>query len=216
MCKKKSATSCLHSQYSDYENSVAPLLTILRKKKSTSGQKTRASEALGTLAALAFNAERHKLTFSDSQKQHIEFSGCGVFDLVFKDSSGTIEVKEAKGGKSHYGTCRDIKGKKRVTQCTPKYNKVITHKMKHSNYKGRHPSVACSTHTGSPDGKCSKCKKSEREHRRNWGGIVKKSITNRKFRKISVRGGYTKTCLKEPKAIEKYELDTNGNKMIIV
>ena len=214
MCKKKSATSCLPKSYSDYEKTVKPFLKIAQSSKSTPNQKRKASEEIGTSAAIAYNAKRHKISYSQSQKRHTEFRGSGVPDLTM-EVGGMLEVKEAKGGTSGYGTCKDIKGKKRVTQCTPRYTAVIAHKMAHSNYKGRHPSVGCKTHKASPNGTCKNCKTAERDLRRKTGSAMQKGITKRKIRKIAIRGSYTKTCLRAPKPIEGYELDKTGNKKTI-
>lgn len=213
MCKKKSAKSCLPKAYSDYEKAVKPYLKIVQSN-APANKKRKASEEIGTAAAIAYNAKRHKITFSQSQKQHEEFRGCGVPDLTMK-VGGVLEVKEAKGGSSGYGTCKDIKGKKRVTQCTPRYTAVIAHKMKHSNYRGRHPEVGCKNHKKNPAGTCNGCKKAERDRRRTTGKSMDDGIKKRKIRKIAIRGDYTKTCLRPPKPIEGYELNKNGGKKMI-
>lgn len=215
MCKASSVASCLPRAYHEYELSVAKELLILRSKNSTKGEKTRASESLGEKAALAYNAHIHNMTLDESTQSHSIFSGCSVIDAGMEHKDGTVEVKEAKGGKSHYGTRRDINGKKRVTQCTPSYNKVINHKMKHSNYKGRHPTIGCNTHTNAPVGTCKGCKNAEKDHRKKWGNILESSVSKRKYKKRAVRGDYNDTCVSEPSLIESYELDKNGNKQMI-
>lgn len=212
MCKKKSVTSCLTSSYTDYGKIAKPVWK--RINKSSGSKKTQASEELGSLAAIAFNAFRLGISLTTSQKRHIEFRGCGVFDLVYQRKNGRIEVKEAKGGRSRYGTRASYGGGKRVTQCTPSYNKTIAKVMKHSNYKGHDPSVGCATHSGSPDGDCKACVTAERDHRREWGRTILRSIRKRRITKFAVRGGYTKTCLREPKVIDQYKLDKNGDALV--
>jgi hypothetical protein len=213
MCKKKSAASCLSSQWSDYETSVTPFLKIARSKKSTQQQKRQASEQIGSLAAKAYNAKRHKITLAQSDQQHEEFHGSGVPDMTMQVGKN-LEVKEAKGGKSGYGECMDISGKKKVKQCTPKYMKVIAHKMAHSKYNGNHPKGGC-THNAGKKKPCLACRKRERTRQQGVGKKMQKGISKRTILKVAIRGHYTKLCLREPKVIEAYNLDNTGNKQMV-
>jgi len=91
MCKKTSTGFCMPPQYREYEKLAIPLIKIINSKKSPKPDKTQASEMLGTLAAIAYNARRLGITFSKSQAEHQEFSASGVFDLVMKCKNGDIE-----------------------------------------------------------------------------------------------------------------------------
>lgn len=209
MCKKSATATCITKQNNDYLLSIAKHLKTAQSKKSSARDKRHASEEIGTKAAIAKNAERHKISFDDSEKQHTEFRGSGVPDLVMKASDGTLEVKEAKGGKSSYGTRKAVSGKKRVKQCTPEYTKSIGTAMKRSNYKGRHPTRACANH-GMPVGTCKGCKEAEKDHRRTTGKGILDSMVKKTHRKVAVRGDYNKTCALLPKVIDNYTVDGKG------
>lgn len=213
MCKTTATGACLPLPYSDYEKAAQPYIAAINAFGATQSQKRLASEQLGSLAAVAYNANRHGSTFGAEKLRHTEFSGCGVFDLVFYDlTTGKVEVKEAKGGGSQYGDCYDIPHKTRVKQCTQEYNEVIIHKMKHSHYGGRHPSVPCAGHivTG-PFPNCKNCKAAEAQHRQNTGHAVEKAVAKGDFTKIAVRGNYDGNCLKVPQKLTAYEIDLSGN-----
>lgn len=205
MCKPSTSAYCLPSAYKDYEDAAKPFLLVCNDKTKTPNNKRKASEEIGTLAAIAYNANRHGVSFKKAKSDHDEFSGCGVVDLMQKTTTGTTEMKEAKGGSSSYGDRNDHLNGGRVKQCTPEYNEVIIDKMKNSNYKGRHPEVACSTHTGAPDGKCKDCKNAERKRRRKSGKDMYLANATGDLEKHAVRGGYKGDCLKEPKKIDAYK-----------
>jgi hypothetical protein len=211
MCQKSSIKPCVHKQFADYELKVKPEFSKIIKKATPRGEKISASEFIGTMAAIAVNAVIHNMTFSQSTLRHVEFQGCGVFDLIMDTGGGAMEVKEAKGGSSRYGTRMQAGGKKRVKQCTPSYNREIIEAMRKSNYKGRHPTVPCAAHAGGgPHNDCPGCVSAERNHRRSAGTKLLKSLTQGKLTKVSVRGGYNKTCLKNPAIIESYKTDGKG------
>lgn len=210
MCKKNPEATCLTKVNSDYLNSIIPYLKVVQSSKSKPGEKRKASEEIGTNSAIAKNAERHDMSFDESKKNHTEFRGCGVPDLVMEATDGTLEIKEAKGGKSSYGTRAATPGsKKRVVQCTPEYTTSIGKAMKRSNYKGRHPTVPCNKHT-SPKSTCTGCRTAERNHRRTFGSRITKSMHKQKHRKVGVRGDYNETCAQVPEVINNYTLDKNG------
>jgi len=197
--------------YKDYETAAVPALNTINASGATISDKRKGSEELGSLASIAYNAVRHGSTFAVAQGDHTEFMGCGVFDLVYVDATtGKVEVKEAKGGGSSYGDCWDISHKKRVKQCTPEYNDVIIHKMKHSNYRGRHPTVSCVPHGGTPIPSCPHCKQAEATHRQNTGLAVEKALGSGDFSKIAVRGDYDGNCLKAPQKLDAYSISSTG------
>lgn len=209
MCKKSSTATCLTKQSHDYLLAIANDLKKAQSANSSPSDKRKASEEIGTKAAIAKNAERHSMSFDDSTKQHTEFRGSGVPDLVMKAPDGTLEVKEAKGGKSSYGTRKAATGKKRVKQCTPEYTLSIGTVMKRSNYKGRHPTRACANH-GNPVPSCTGCKNAEKDHRRTTGKGILDSMVKKTHRKVAVRGDYNKTCAQVPEVIDNYTVDGKG------
>ena len=214
MCKPSTSAYCLPKPYNDYEDAAKPYLAICNDSSQTSNDKRKASEEIGTLAAIAYNAQRHGLTFSAAKSAHVEFRGCGVVDLTYKSSSGTLEVKEAKGGSSDYGDRRDHLNGGRATQCTPKYMQVIIDLMVRSNYRGRHPEVACAAHPLAPDGGCNDCRIEERQRRRQSGADMYVQYYKNTLEKHAVRGGYKDDCLRQPAKIDAYRI-VNGSAVAI-
>lgn len=206
MCKPSTSAYCLPTQFKDYEDEAKPFLAICTDSTKTPNEKRKASEEIGTLAAIAYNADRHNVSFKKAKSDHEEFRGCGVVDLTYDSTAGTKEIKEAKGGSSSYGDRKDHINGGRVTQCTPEYTEVIIDKMKNSDYKGRHPEAACATHKGAPDGKCKNCKSEEKKRRRKSGADMEVDFSLDKLEKHAVRGGYNGDCLKEPKKIDAYKI----------
>src|SRR5438128_6034395 len=102
MCKKNAEATCLEQQDSEYMDAIQADLKVVQSPTETPQKKRKASEEIGTKAAIAVNAKRHKQSFSDAKKEHTEFRGCGVPDLTMKTKTGELEVKEAKGGTSSY------------------------------------------------------------------------------------------------------------------
>lgn len=210
MCKPSTSAYCLPSAYKDYEDAARPELTLHNDPKRKKGN-NKHSEEVGTFAAIAYNALRHGLTFAAAQAAHIEFRGPGVPDLLYVTPTGTIEVKEAKGGSGGYGDRKDHLKGGRVKQCTPEYMEVIIDLMKNSNFNGRHPEVACLKH-GAPIGTCKDCKNEEKKRRRKSGSDLYTAFSLDQVEKHSVRGGYEGDCLKQPAKIEAYQIV--GNKKV--
>jgi hypothetical protein len=199
-------------QYREYEKLAIPLIKIINSKKSPKPDKTQASEMLGTLAAIAYNARRLGITFSKSQAEHQEFSASGVFDLVMKCKNGDIEIKEAKGGGASFKSCMDSTGQP-VVQCTQNYNKVVARKMSGSKYNGKEPKIACAKHTGAPDGDCKGCVARERTRRRIWGKFIESAMVKGVLRKLAIRGNYKKTCPLHPSVITAYKVNKSGHEV---
>jgi hypothetical protein len=193
----------------DYQTHVNKDFNLIKKKKTARSLRIAASENIGTAAAIAINAVRHGQSFAQALNSHTEFRGCGVVDLAQDLGNGNMEIKEAKGGSSRYGTRKDTGGKKKVRQCTDAYNRTIIEKMRKSTYKGRHPTVECTNHQN-PVATCSACVTAERKHRQDWGKRLAKSRMGGKLTKISVRGPYSKTCLRNPKVLDAYKSTTTG------
>ncbi|HSK73770.1 MAG TPA: hypothetical protein VK892_18880 [Pyrinomonadaceae bacterium] len=206
MCKPSTSTYCLPPTFKDFEDAAKPFLTIASDTTKEPNEKRKASEEIGTLAAIQYNADRHGLTFSASQAAHEEFRGPHVVDLTYKTSTGAIEIKEAKGGSSSYGERNSHLHGKKVKQCTVEYTETIIDLMKGSNYKGRHPEAACAAHTGAPDGKCGDCKSAERKRRRKSGSDMSIALSLDNIEKHAVRGNYDGDCLKKPEKIEAYKI----------
>jgi len=161
------------------------------------------SEALGEQAAICANSQKKQK--QETQSDYQIFDGRDVFDLVQEDATtGDVTIFEAKGGKSQFGT-RKGKGGKTIKQCTQKYARFVANKMKTTNYKGRHPRVACATHsTGSPVPTCKDCKAAERKRRNKTGQDILDADAQGKLHKMAVRGDYNKSGLKDPKVIESW------------
>jgi hypothetical protein len=213
MCKPSTSAYCLPTAYNDYENASKPYLAVCNDTNKTSNQKRQASEFIGTFAAIAYNARRHGLTFGQSLAAHVEFRGCGVVDLLYLSSTGA-EIKEAKGGSGGFGDRKDHLKGGRAAQCTIPYLEVIIDLMVWSNYRGRHPEVACATHTSAPKGTCKDCKAEEKSRRRKSGADMYSYFYQNKLEKHAVRGGYNGDCLKEPAKMKAYKI-VNGTEQTI-
>src|SRR5258708_21532951 len=169
----------------DYRKDTKPQHQVLTDDTETARKKRKVSEELGEKAAICANslAKKKKETAADYQI----FDGRDVFDLVQVDpKSKEVEVKEAKGGKSQYGTRKGL-NKKPVKQCTLPYVNTIAEKMSKSNYKGSHCRVGCAKHIAKPDQKCKDCKAAERLRRRNTGNAVKTAAATGKLKRSEER-----------------------------
>lgn len=210
MCKSSSTKKCLPKQYQEFEERAQPQLETVNKKSASRAEKTKASEQIGTDALKAVVAEEQGKSMTEVDEEVDEFSGSGVFDAVVQEKGGRIEVGEAKGGSSRYGSRKVAGSKKRVNQCTVPYMKEEAKVMARSNYKGRHPSRGCGRHSTFPRGNCPMCRNVERRRRKETGKRVLNAMKSGKVRKLAVRGGYKGKCLEVPKVIDRYDVTASG------
>jgi hypothetical protein len=195
----------------DYRNDTQPLHTQLTSASTSQAKKRKVSETLGEEAAICANSLREKK--KKTQKDYEIFDGRDVFDLFTEDPiTGEVEIKEAKGGKSQYGTRKGLSGTKPVKQCTRPYVETIAHKMSNTNYKGRHSRVPCAAHkpTGKAVSTCKDCQLAERQRRRKIGQQAKKALALGKMRKTGVRGDYNKSGVKPPEILTSWRSTTTG------
>lgn len=195
----------------DYQNDTQPLHTQLTSASTSQAKKRKVSEALGEEAAICANSLREKKKKTQSDYQI--FDGRDVVDLFAENpATGEVEIKEAKGGKSQYGTRKGLSGTKPVKQCTRPYVETIAHKMSNTNYKGRHSRAPCAAHkpTGKAVPTCKGCKLAERQRRRMVGIKIKKALAFGKLRKTGVRGDYNKSGVKPPEILTSWLSTTTG------
>ena len=195
----------------DYQNDTQPLHTQLTSASTSVAKKRKISETLGEEAAICANSLREKK--KKTQKDYQIFDGRDVVDLFTEDPiSGEVEIKEAKGGKSQYGTRKGLSGTKPVKQCTLPYVETIAHKMSNTKYKGRHSRAPCAAHkpTGKSVPTCKDCQRAERLRRQEVGQKIKRAIAVGKLRKTGVRGDYNKSGVKPPEILTSWRSTTTG------
>ncbi len=199
----------------DFRNDTQPVHSQLTSSSTSSAKKRKLSETLGEEAAICVNSLREK---SKKTRDDYEiFDGRDVVDLFAENpKTGEVEVKEAKGGKSQYGSRKGLKGKKPVKQCTLPYLETIADKMSKTNYKGRHSRVPCAKHKATGVVKtCKDCASAERQRRRDTGKKMKKAIATGKLRKTGVRGDYNKSGVKDPQVMTSWQTTTTGGTIAV-
>lgn len=149
----------------DYQHDTQPLHTQLTSASTSVAKKRKISERLAKKLRFALTACGRKK--KKTQKDYQIFDGRDVFDLVTEyPITGEVEIKEAKGGKSQYGTRKGLSGTKSVKQCTLPYVETVAHKMSNTNYKGRHSRAPCAAHNPKAVPTCKDCQLAERMRRR--------------------------------------------------
>ncbi len=193
----------------DYQHDTQPLHTQLTSASTSVAKKRKISETLGEEAAICANSLREKK--KKTQKDYQIFDGRDVFDLVTEDPiTGEVEIKEAKGGKSQYGTRKGLSGTKSVKQCTLPYVETVAHKMSNTNYKGRHSRAPCAAHNPKAVPTCKDCQLAERMRRRKIGQQIRKASASGKLRKTGIRGDYNKSGVKPPEVLTSWRSTTTG------
>lgn len=195
----------------DFRNDTQAIHSQLTSSSTSPAKKRKLSETLGEDAAICFNSLREKTKRTRDDYQI--FDGRNVVDLLAENpTTGEVEVKEAKGGKSQYGSRKGLKGNRSVKQCTLPYLQTIARKMSMSPYKGRRSRVACLKHklTGVVN-TCKDCAIAERQRRRAAGKKMMIAIRAGKLRKTGVRGDYNKIGVKDPDLLTSWKTTTTGS-----